>query len=100
MAWIYLTKYLPPYSLDKQKEKHYEKRRILLDRRVYETSKYYEENRPLLRREEHPEAILCQRFRRALLHGEGSREAPADPPVIVSCILAGRFQGDAGGRCR
>lgn len=25
MAWIYLTKYLPPYSLDKQKEKHYEK---------------------------------------------------------------------------
>ena len=63
-------------------------------------SKYYEENRPLLRREEHPEAILCQRFRRALLHGEGSREAPADPPVKVSWILAGRYQGDAGGRCR
>lgn len=31
--------------------------------------------------------------RRALLHGEGSREAPADPPVKVSWILAGRYQG-------
>ena len=46
------------------------------------------------------EKNILKRFRRALLHGEGSREAPADPPVKVSWILAGRYQGDAGGRCR
>ena len=39
------------YQLEAKKYKDliYEKRRILLDRRVYETSEYYEENHPLLR---------------------------------------------------